>query len=308
MSEIIEILDKFACEIENARGHEHLYGVFDEAIQTIHRHELNSAEKLKIDEVINILLWESDAYKEAIGHAPWSIRCLYCAWQFNLILNDQGYAQRIDELCHMHIERDIESFMSFSSDGFNLYIKNQKAKLNFDEILFIIQQCFWQSNCGGRPRDLSTERFLKYLVCTGHDLFEWYLSNSNDHACFPALHDKINTLHLGRIYENLLDCGSSSEHSEIAAVINESIERHLAFYQKWADRDINSFLTCLSEEFIHEVLTLCEDDVFFRFLAQISSVGNEKSKRILAHYENDDESHIRSFVRNLLRPKMAEGM
>jgi hypothetical protein len=175
-----------------------------------------------------------------------------------------------------------------------------KISKQYNKILDIIKSCFLHSDLGRRPRNLWIERRLKDFVVFGHELLEWYISQTNDIGCFPEVDKRIDIFHLQGIIEGLIDHGwNDREDKEIIRYISVSIECHSNFYLKWIEAGIESFLSNFDETFVHRLLELYEDTDFFRILTSISKIKNEKTVNIINHYKDDEEFHIREFIKKL---------
>lgn len=292
---LVELLRKLRKRINNDKGHSFLYSTYGDIVKYLQNNDIKSItseEKTEFNATIELLIYESKSY---FHYRLYSLRCYQCANELRSMTEIMGYSKDIALLEQLHYENHFDIFVYTSE--FKVYLENLQRERQYEIILTAICNIFKTSNLGRRPRDSWTERELHYLVKMGYELFVWYLKRTEDFESFPRVCEGVYIQSLQGIsesYQRNNYCG------EDVAGLNQSIDYFLSIYLLWSEKNPDSFVECLNDSFVHNLLELYEDDRFFKILTSISKVRNEKVLGLLSYYTDDDEIHIRSRVREII--------
>ena len=82
---------------------------------------------------------------------------------------------------------------------------------------------------------------------------------------------------------------------------NEMLEIHLGLISEWYWRNPQELISTFSQKELIDILEVTDDDEFEKILRHAVTLPvNNKTKNILEHFIEDDETHVVSLARELL--------
>lgn len=308
MSIIIPTINRISKKIKTSSGYSYLYKYFDELVEMLQATEtLSSSEIASLRGLIQD--YAADSIYNNYASANWmrySARCFYCADYLVRFLGTKPYQDGMESLLNSYFKDLVEHGVApiIPQETLDKYIdKNSEdfRKLYDTLIKKANDECgkcrYWQGN------DISLARAYTKSI---DRLIRYYIKRYEDKTVLKEWIPILNTVRLADFWYEYPDSANYKhtrpyERQFIEECSDEMLEIHLKLISEWYWLNPQELINTYSQEELIEILEVTDDDEFEKILRHaVTLPKNDKTKGVLEHFIEDDETHIARLARELL--------
>ena len=254
MSSLVNLIEKFQYEVQNNKGHRHLYDRFDELLQRLIAGEGKTEdEQMAIESAIDLLLCESDLFADDFGYRYYVIRCYICATKLYVFILNNGHKQMLQHFLNEVIVkiRANQLIPFFPEDFFFEYNNELLVREQFDSVKESIYQCFFWSDSGHRPREYYEEEEMYGQFKRGYKLTKEYLKKTHDYERYIDWFKVLDPIHIGNILASIPE---DPEYDNIGDLVDETLTLQIEMLEDWKRNSYDSFVANGGESLLSRCL------------------------------------------------------
>lgn len=231
-------MEEFEYKLKNAKGHNHLYGLFDEIV-TDCEHGESKEEKAQsaLYSMVRSLIFEASLFYNGYPFYPlYVLRCYECAKQLS------GYL--INRYEKNSVDKELENLLvRYKKSPIVEYMPRQMYEQCVEtsdsaEKLAIIEHLFVSSDSGRRPRDMEIERLFHDNFIKGYKLCQNYLKSTNDFVRYREWFRILNPIHVGNL---LAEIPEDSNYDELGDMVDEVLTLQIKMLEDWKNHSYDTF-------------------------------------------------------------------
>ncbi len=254
MNSFINFLEKFKFEVLNNKGHRHLYDTFDKIMQRLVTGEGQSEdEQIVIEDTIYLLISEAELFAN-YSYRYYIARCYICAEKLCQFIQKDSRKKLLQyELERLMVKiREKKLIPFFPKDFFFEYHSQLLNREQYDGILESIHQCFYWSDCGGRPRvSLDEEQEMFEQFKRGYNLVKEYLNKTHNYEKYKDWFNILHPIHIGSILASIPE---DPKYDYIGDLFDMTLTMQIEMLEDWKQKSYDSFVANGGEKLLSKCL------------------------------------------------------
>lgn len=254
MNSLVSLIEKFEYEVRNNKGHNHLYGRFDQIMSRLKSGEGKTEEEQRaLESSISMLSFEGSMFTGVPRYNYYVVRCYICAFMLFDFIHDECRRQYLQpqldsffvklKKCHL-----LSYFPSDFSSELTFRLLNEKK---MDCVLESIRQCFERSDAGRMPHVYENEKEMYDNFIRGYNLAKNYLVQTHDYKRYAERFEILSPTHVGDI---LAEIPEDSRWDDVANLIDETLTLQIEMLEDWKLNSYKTFMACGGEELLSRCL------------------------------------------------------
>ena len=277
-----------------------MYSYFEDLIKELEENK-NNLTKENIEALNNLILDFAEDTRYNYGSANWvrySARCFYCADSLAAFLPEEDKAN-VENMLNTYFQHLIQSGVSpvMVQNVFDKYFYNNITEENYENRYNVTITKTIEASHKGRTWSES-EMSLSYShTKVASRLIKEYIDKYDDYSFLKKWIPQLNTKHLAEIWYN----HDIEDNYFVDEILDKMLDLHLELLNIWFWHNPEEMINVFSSETLIEILEVYDDEEFKKTLEHMVTLPvNEKVKRILQHFIEDDEQWIVRLSSNLL--------
>lgn len=242
MSSLVNLLEKFEFEVQNKKGHRHLYDRFDEIMQSLQSGEGESDEEQRaLESAVSMLAFEGDMFTGFPGYNFYVVRCYICAFRLFEYVRNENRRQWLQPKMDGFLAKikDHHLIPYFPKDFFDEYNRQLLDNAQTESVLESIRQCFDWCDAGRRPHDYYKEKEMHDNFVRGYDLANDYLSLTHDYERYVDWFKILDPVHVGEILASIPE---DPQWDDIGNLVDDTLTMQIEMLEDWKRNSFDSFV------------------------------------------------------------------
>lgn len=254
MNSLVSLIEKFEYEVRNNKGHDHLYGRFDQIMSRLKSGEGQTEDEQRVlESSISTLSFEGSMFTGVPRYNYYVVRCYICAFKLFDFIHDECRRQYLQpQLDGFFVKlKECHLLPYFPNDFFTEPTCQLLNEGKLDSVLESIRQCFECSDAGRRPHEYYNEKEMYDNFIRGYKLVKNYLGRTKDYERYAEWFNILRPTHVGDI---LAEIPEDSKWDRIANLIDETLTLQIEMLEDWKHHSYKTFTACGGEELLSRCL------------------------------------------------------